>query len=327
MGYSDPQLVHLDKALTQISAGFENAADYSAKDLAPTIPVDKQSDKYWVHNRDTWGRVTDDIRAPGSHANELPPMTLSTSSYFAEEHALVGLVPVEDVNNQDAGLDSMGDTTEEVTNTILLNREAAMVTLFTTVANYASGFSSTLSGTSQWNDYTNSDPIGVMKTAVDAIFGTIFKLPNTIVAGWQVARKLEDHTKLIDRIKYTVGAGVSTDSILAELFGVQSFRRAMGGKLTSAYLAAETVGYIWPKDVVLAYVNPNPGKKRSTFAYEFVQKLPELGNQIMPTERWWDIDKKTWKIRVTRRYDVKFITADSTGDSAGAGYLIKDAIA
>jgi hypothetical protein len=310
--------------LTEISVGFDNPDEFVGSLLFPAVRVAKQSDKYFVYNRDLWGRVTDDFRAPGARANELPPMTLSRETYFAEEHALVDVVPEEEVQNADAPLQPATDATQRLTNTILLNRENSIVALATTAANYASGFSATLSGTQQWNDYTNSDPVGDLKAGRNKIHDSIFRDPNLVIMGYQVATKLEDHPDFIERIKYSQ-VGITTDELIARVIGVPRIARAGAGKVTSAYGATETFGYLWGKDVVMAFVPPRPGVKTPSFGYEFVWTYPGAG--VQATERWHDDDRAADVIRVRRRYDVKMITVDATGDMNAAGYLVKNAIA
>jgi hypothetical protein len=328
MPYNDAQLLHIDQMLTEISVGFDNPDTFTATMLAPAVKVTKDSDRYYVQTREVWGRATDDLRSPGARANELPPMTLSRDTYFLEEHALKGVVPIEEQpgpdGNADAPIDSLADTTEQVTNTILLNRELAIVTMATTTTNYNSSNTTTLSGTSQWSDYTNSDPIGVMKTARQRIHDLIFADPNTIIMGYQVAAKLEDHTKLIAR--YQALSARLTDEQIAALLGVPRYVRAGKGKLTNVYGQAETYDYLWGKDVVLAYVPPRPGRRVPAFMYEFYKGYARAGGQSMPTERWYDKDRDADILRVRRKYDLKFIYVDGSAKALG-GYLIKSAIA
>jgi hypothetical protein len=87
---------------------------------------------------------------------------------------------------------------------------------------------------------------------------------------------------------------------------------------------AESIGYLWGKDVIFAYVPARPGLKVPAFGYEFVWVYP--GGQVQVAERWREQKRKSDVIRVSRRYDLRFIAVDSSADSL-AGYLIKDAIA
>jgi hypothetical protein len=81
---------------------------------------------------------------------------------------------------------------------------------------------------------------------------------------------------------------------------------------------------MWGKDVVLAYVPPRPGPRIPAFAYEFVWGYG--AGRPMVTERWREQPRKADIVRVSRRYDLKFVAKDDTGKSI-AGYLIKDAVA
>ena len=245
-------------------------------------------------------------------------------SSVAEEHALSDVVPDEEVENADDPLQPAIDATERVTNTILLNREQAMVDLATNATNYASGFVVTLAGTAQWNNYATSDPIGDVKTGRTKIHDNLFRDPNLIIMGYQVAAKLEDHPSFIERIKYSQ-LGVTTDELIARVFGISTFLRAGAGKVTSNYGQSETFGYLWGKDVVMAYVPSSPGRKTPSFGYEFVWSYPDVG--VMAVERWHDEDRVADIIRVRRRYDIKFITVDAAGKQNASGYLIKNAIA
>lgn len=325
MAYGDPQLLHVDKVLTNISVAYENN-ELVGDSLFPTVGVDKQSDKYLVEDKDGF-TVMNDIRGPGAHTNELPPMILSRDSYYAEEHALKDWVNVEETENADPGIDSMGRSARRVSNTILINRENAIQTMVRTASNYATGHTVTLSGTSQWSDYTTlpSNPIADLKTARDAIYLDTFHMPNIAVLGYQVAAALEDHPAYLNRMKTTPLANNNALEAIGTLAGIPRLVRAGAVYNTANVGQTQAFGYLWGKDVVVAYVPASAGRDEPAFGYEF--NWPYLG-QTMPTDRWFDQDRKSWAIRTTRRYDLKFVAVDTvaSGKSTG-GYLIKNAVA
>ena len=323
MGYGDPQLLHVDKVLTQISVDYTNNG-LVGDQLFPTVGVDKQSDRYLVQNKDGF-TVLDDIRGPGANTNEMPPMTLSRDSYFAEEHALKDWVAVEESDNADPGIDAMGRAAARVTNTILLNREDAIQTFARTTANYAAGHSTTLSGTTQWNDYTTpSQPISDLKVARDAIFADIFQTPNIAILGYDVATKLEDHPAYLNRMKTTPLASNNGLDAVGELAGIPRLIRAGAVKQTNNLGQTPTFGYMWGKDVVVAYVPDNPGRGVPAFGYEFNWAYQ---GATMPTDRWFDTDRKSWAVRTTRRYDIKVVAVDTVASGkATGGYVIKAAV-
>ncbi len=179
--------------------------------LFPVVPVRKQSDKYYVFGREAWLPETSDYRAPGTEANEIPGFQLSLDTYFAQEHSLQIAVTDEERENTDSPMSPDRDGTELVTSKILLGRELAMYREVTDATKYASGLSVTLSGTTQWNDYVNSDPISNIKTAKRAVHAKVFFEPNVAVIPYQVMSVLEDHPDLIERIKYSERAILSEE--------------------------------------------------------------------------------------------------------------------
>jgi hypothetical protein len=330
MAYRDSAALHVDRELSNISTGMGDSQtdQFVGPLLFQTKRVGDKSNKYRVWNRDSWGRAMDDLRGPGGRAVELPPTTLSRDSYYTQEHAIAGVVPIEDDANADpiGGFNALADETERVTNTILVNRENAMMSKATTVANYNASYAVTLSGTSQWNDYTNATPIADAKTGFDAILAAIGRPPNGAIMGRQVYRKLEDFPTILDRIK--IGTQVGNKALIEQLFDWPSITIANAQILTSAYGATEAVSYEWGKDVLLYYNPPGgPNRKDPAYGYEFSRPVAGANGDLMPTEKWYEIQRKSNVVRVSREYALKFITVDGSGLSNGAGYLIKNAVA
>ena len=314
--------VHIDQVLTNISLGFPNNG-MVGDILFPEVRVRKQGDLYYTFGREGW-LPTDDVRAPGSRTVEIPGLQVSTSPYWANEYALQIPVTDEERENADAPLSPDRDAAELVTSKILLARERRIQLKSTTVANYASGLSTTLAGGTQWSAYATSTPIADLKAGIRAIHASIFMEPNVAIIPYQVMSILEDHPDFIERIKYSQ-AGVITRDIIASVVGLQRVVVPGIGYDSSGNPGSTPVlSYLWGKDVVLAWVPARPGLKTPAYGYEFVWRYP--GGQSMVTERWRSNERKSDLIRVSRRYDLKFIHVDGSGDTL-AGYLIKNAVA
>ncbi len=306
--------VHVDSVLTQISIGYTNEGLVGDK-LFPPVPVAKQSDLYYVFGRETW-LPEDDVRAPGAVAREIKGAAVSTDPYFCVEHSLQIPVTDEERRNADRPLDPDRDGTELVTSKIMLGRERAIQTLATTAANYAATNTTTLSGTSQWNDYTNSDPIGVLRTGKRAIHAKIFREPNTLVIPYPVMSVLEDHPDFLERIKYSERA-IFSPELLAAILGFRTVLIPGVGINTAPLGQAESLAYLWGNDVVMAYVPDRPGLKLPAYGYEFV-----WNGQVV--DRWRENPRKSDIIRCSRSYDHKMTGVDASDDQI-AGYLILDA--
>jgi hypothetical protein len=325
MGVWDPQggaNTHFDVVLSNISVGWPNEG-MVGENLFPVVKVLRQSDKYYVFGREAWGvDPGGDLRAPGTVANEIPGLAVSTDQYWAQEHALQIAVTDEERENVDSPLAPDRDATELVTSKLLLQRELAMKTLVTTAANFATGYSVTLAGTSQWNDYANSDPITDFKAGRLKIHAGMFTQPNTSIIPFQVMVQLEDHPDFIERIKYSE-RGILTQEIIGSITGQPKIIVPGMGYNSANPGQVASLGYLWGKDVLMAYVPDRPGLKIPAFAYEFNMAY---GGMVMPVERWREGQRKSDLVRVSRRYALKIVAQDAS-NKAIAAYLIKSAVA
>ncbi len=315
--------VHIDRALTNISLGYPNEG-FVGPILTPEVPVMKQSDLYYEFGKEGWVQEPgSDVRAPGSEAGEIPGLNVSTHPYFVREHSLQIAVTDEERENADPPMAPDRDGAELVTSKILLGRELAIQTMARTAANYPAAHTVTLAGTDQWSDLTNSDPKDDVKTGRLQIHSALFLEPTVAIVPYEVMAQLEDHDDMRERIKYSQPDALTAD-LVARLMNLPGRVVVPGVGYNSANMGqAEALAYIWGKDVVLAYVPGRPGLKIPAYAYEFVQRY---GGSAQIAERWREQRRKSDVIRVSRRYDHRFIAVDGSGDTL-AGYLIVDAVA
>lgn len=318
--------VHIDRALTQISIGYPNTQAMAGAALFPSVSVMKQTDKYYIFGREGW-LPESDYRAPGTQANEITGAAVSTDTYYAQEHSLQIAVTDEERANADPPIAPDRDGTGIVTSKILLGRERVMQALATTAGNYSTtGGNSTvtLSGTSQWNDYANSDPISDLRSGKIMINSKIFTDPNVCVIPYQVMAKLEDHPDFLERIKYSERA-IFSPELLASILGFDRIVVPGVGINTANLGQAPSLSYLWGKDVVMAYAPPSAGLKIPSYGMEFAWS-GSGGGGPQYVDRWREDKRKSDVIRVCRYYDVKLTAVDASGLSI-AGYLIKAAVA
>ena len=194
-----------------------------ADSVFPVVPVTKQSNKYFIYSKDHF-RTLDDARRPGARANEIE-WTLSTDTYYCEGHALAQAIPDELRANADQAIDVDVDTTEMLTDLIYLQREILVASKATDPTVITQ--STTLSGTSQWSDFTNSDPITAIEDQKATILKQIGQLPNSLLVSYPVFKALRNHPKIIDRFKYSQVAVVQPDH-LKSVFNVDNFYVGVG---------------------------------------------------------------------------------------------------
>lgn len=318
--------VHVDDVLTQISIAWPNNG-LVGNQLFPQVVVRKQSDKYYTFGREQWLPEANDLRAPGSVANEIPGMKVSLDTYYAQEHALQIAVTDEERENTDSPMSPDQDGTELVTSKIMLGREIAMRDLVVATANYATTLVQTLAADAKWDNYAgaNSHPITHIRNAIRAMHALVFFEPNTILIPYLVMSYLQDHPDLIERIKYSERA-ILTPEIIAALLGVNQMTVITPGAGVGSgnNPAIMTTGYLWGDDVVLAYVPPRAGLRTPAFGYEFVWGYG--GNTPQQVDRWREDPRKSDLIRVSRRYDLKLTGVENQTGHANFGKVITGAI-
>lgn len=302
--------VHIDQALTNVSIKYKNMA-FVGEQLFTPILVRKDSNLYFKYGKQDF-RVFNTFRAPGTRAKQIEWTIEKSDAYSTKEHSLEMQLIDEIRDNADEPIRYDADSTEMVTNMLLLDLEKTLADIAQSTDNYASGHSESLSGTDQWDDYTNSNPLKKIRDMKETIRSKIFMYPNVMIVSANVHNKLLDHPTITDRIKYTQ-LGVVTEQLLARLFEIDKYLVAGGGYVSSAEGQTETLANIWDKSVVLAYVTPTPGIKQISYSYLFRREGYRL------VERWRDDPLRSDWIRVSDKYDYHIIANT-------AGYLLKTVI-
>ena len=81
MARPTPNDVHIDSALSNISIAYRNEA-YIADKVFPIVPVQKQSDYYFVFGKSMWYQDNVAVRAPGTRAARAD-YSVTSASYIA----------------------------------------------------------------------------------------------------------------------------------------------------------------------------------------------------------------------------------------------------
>jgi hypothetical protein len=183
--------------------------------------------------------------------------------------------------------------------------------------------STTLSGTGQWSDYTNSDPIAAIEAKKIVIDQAVSEMANTLVVSYPVHLKLRQHPKIVDRFKYTaLPSGYPSDEQLASVFGLEKYivARTKCRSDKEGQAPASTLPYIWGNNALLCYVPETWGLRMVTLGatFRWLFGAPELGGVL--TKRY----RVEWKtadvIEVQTYYDPQLI-------APLAGFLWIDAVA
>ncbi len=307
-------VVHVDQALTQISVAYRNPA-FVAEELFPVVPVQKQNDLFFRFSKQHF-KVENDSYRPGTHATRLEVDLDNRGSYRCDGHALELPIPDELRENADPGAQLEVEFTEKLTQAILLAEENNTQGKISTT-NIPQN--TTLSGTSQWSDYVNSDPVPTVESAKETIQQATGALPNRLFLPRPVFRTLRNHPRIIDRVKYT-GTGARrqlTPEDLADVFDVEKVVVPAALKQTVNRGQADSLTYIWGKIALLYYTPDKPSLRTPAFGYAFLWVGLGAAYQV---KRWREEGEDSEIIKVKKYYDLKIVEPN-------VAYLWQNAIA
>lgn len=293
---------HIDAALSEMSIQFGlEPGMYLGNQVLPVVTVTKQSDVYRIWDRDYWFKIPNTLRARATRANRVET-AVSSATYYANNYALEEPIPFEDLDNADAALEMEQSTARHIMQLMMLDQENRVATLLTTAANVGSG--NALTGTAQWSDRANSDPVSDVTTGRLWVQKETGQRINTIINGQEPHDSLLLHPDIIDRVKYTQRAdGATLEAALADILGggVAGVRYFVGGapKQNAAEglpTSASSMTFIWGKNMTLMYVPQTAGRNIPSAAYAFRWKPAGFSDFVVETKDDDDIKARLKRV-------------------------------
>lgn len=267
MGQPTQTQVHVDVPLTNISTAYIQSQDaFIASKVFPIVRVQKQTDKYYTYTKNDWFRDEAQLRADSAESAG-SGYGLSTASYSCDVFAMHKDIGEQVRMNADNQINLDREAVQFITQRLLLRQEIQWVSDYFTTSVWATD----ATPSNLWSDFTASDPIEDIETAKETILASTGMMANTLVLGYQVARKLRNHPDIVDRIKYTQGvtARTVTNDMLAAMFGVERVLVPYGVKATNVEGETAATAFTHGKHALLCHVAPNPGLLTPSAGYIF----------------------------------------------------------
>lgn len=309
--------VHIDRALTNMSVAYmQQATAFIAARVFPIVPVQKQSDRYFVYSREDFFRDEAQVRAPATESAGGGYDIDNTPQYFCQKYAYHKDVTEEDRTNTDSPLNADQDAVDFVSQKMLLKREVTWANSYFKAGVWSTEYTGTAASPGvgqflQWND-ANSTPIEDIDARQTEITELTGYKPNKLVLGMWVYKALKNHPDILERIKYTQ-RGIVTTEILAALFDVDEVLVASAVQNTAPKGAAENNQFILGKHALLCYAAPRPALKTPsagyTFAWTGLLGSGAYGNRMLRIPMDW-LGKGTERIECEMAYDQKVVAAD-----------------
>ncbi len=238
--------------LTAIALAYRNPDIALIADLVlPRTPVAYEFK--WLNYDLAQGYTVPDTRVGRKSAPNEIDFQATEIQDKCQDFGLDDLVPNEDIEADNQGVDPLGTSTGFLTNLVNLGREQRVAGMVFNTANHTN--TSTLVGTSQWSDAT-SDPVAAIGDALDV---PIMR-PNIAVFGQTTWTKLRRNVKIVQAIKGTAqGAGMVSRQEFADFFELQELYVGAGFVNTAKKGQAAAMSRVWGKHAAFIYRDRTAG--------------------------------------------------------------------
>lgn len=298
--------------LTAISVLYKNKA-YIADMVLPRVPVSKQNFTFISYPTDAMFNVMDTAVARRGKPNEVTLDGTETPDFTLDQGLDAG-IPQADVDNSDERYRPLDTQTLQLSELVALGREQRVANLVFNTASYAAGLATTLSGTGQYSDYVNSDPV----VGINAMLDLPLIRPNKLVFGQQSWTGFRSHPRVVQACKGTAQqGGIASRQQVAELFEVDEILVGAARANNAKRGQTPSLARLWGKHIAGIYIPPVlTGQGEVAFGASF-----EWGSRQV--QQWADKDigmRGGQRIRVGESLKERIIANQ-------AGFMIQNAVA
>jgi hypothetical protein len=253
----------IQPTLTAIAVRYRNSR-LIADGVMPRVPVGTQEFKYLRHTMAEGFTIPDTRVGRRSRPNEVE-FTAVELPAACQDYGLDDVIPQRDINNAPENYDPVARAVEGLTDLLLLDREKRVADIVFDLNTYPATQRQTLSGTSQWSDYTNSTPLVNITTALDAMV----MRANIMVIGRQAWTRLSMHPQIVKAVMgYANDAGIVTREQVAALFELEEVLVGEGWLNTARKGQTANMQRVWGKHCALLHRDSQAGPQmRTTFGF------------------------------------------------------------
>lgn len=316
----------VDAVLTAIAVGYRNpSATYIADDVLPRQTVGGEIFK-WTEYPLADAFAIPDGRVGRKGAVQQLEFGGEEKESSVEDYGFDAPIAYSDVeaaeNARARGLSAINPeahAVEMLTDTLMNIREVRVASLVHNLNTYAADKRVTLSGSSQFSDYANSDPITALKTGQES---TLVYRPNTWAMGRPVWSRLSSHPKIVNAVKGgTQTSGLVSREQFIELFSGEGLRELLIGDAwvnTAKPGQAVSLNRCWGKHIAMFHKNAGASIEQGGITFG---ATAEFGGRISGRIADPDVGLQGgYRVRAGERVKELVIAKD-------VGYFIQNAVA
>lgn len=274
--------------LTAVALAYRNQA-LIADSVFPRLQVDSPSFK-WSRYTLADGFTIPDTRVGRKSATNQIDWTATEQSDSVIDFGLEDAIPNYDVLAANAGMAVQGvkpidpevRSAQLLEDLVQLDRENRVATIMTTLTTYPTANRTTLSGTTQWSDFVNSDPVQAILTNLDV---PVVR-PNVLWFGQATWTKFRSHPKVTAAIfamggNATGGGSVVSREAVAALFEVDEVLVGRSFLNTAKPGQTAVLSRTWGKHAGMFYRAPNLVSPTNNITFGFTaQWLDKVAGTI-----------------------------------------------
>lgn len=304
----------VDKLLTNVSI-MQQVKGTIAEKAFPSIKVAQRSGLLGKYGKSHL-RIENSLKGGRGKFRRVETITRSTQQYLIEGHGLEAIVTKEDYANVEVPFDAERDEVIGLESALILEKEKIMADSLTDTAVMTQN--TTLTGSNQFSDYLNSDPLAVFKAARAAVRAGCGEQADTVMMDWLVWDTLRYHPQILDSLGFKDNRpGGLVETELASVLGVKRLLIADASYNSAKEGQADSMSAVWGKHIVFGvlptalqvrtqtlgmWVSPTGGSPRKVYKQD---NFNPPGSTLILCEDEYDL-----------------LLSDVT-----CGYLVKNAIA
>lgn len=264
------QEAHIDEVLRNVSVAFmQDTSAFVSMDVAPSVDVDDQSDKYRTYNRDSFFQTNAQRHSDGDTAPVID-YELSDDTYYSNVYSVKEKIGPQERANADEVLDLEEEATENVTRDLMIKKEKDFLDTYFTSGVWDNDLDGTTADFDQF-DNDSGNPIDGITAQIDKVESNTGFRPNGMLFGPEAWTALKNNDNVIDRVKYTNIAGQSTmGAAIADLLDIDEVTRAAAVEAVNNEGESADLDFIGnSKDALLYYTPDSPGLRTPSAMYSF----------------------------------------------------------
>ncbi len=299
--------LRINAYLSEVARGYKNSA-FIAENLFPVIESELEKVDIFEFNKEAFS-VYNTERAIRANSNTVSPKGFNKKSATLMEHDLA--YPIDYREEEESKKVKLQlHATNVVTEGLKLKQEKQCADLVQNPDNYPTGNKIALSGNSRFSNESQSDPVGVIEDAKDAVAGKIAQDPNTMIIGYETWKVLKRHPQLRGLISDTKNK-IVTLNFMKEIFEIPNI---VVGRSVFVNETGEFIR-VWEDNVILAYTSSLSSRTEYDPAFAYIVKK----KNALRIDEYTKEGNKVKYIRATDIYTPFLVGPE-------AGYLISNTV-